>query len=76
MKKQVTTKMADSKEIFNKMIINKNTGDYHKRETIDYINNNIDKTHHNNVSSLMHRLPFYKKSSEFNKNKYSNDTNK
>ena len=76
MKKQVTTKMADSKEIFNKMIINKNTGDYHKRETIDYINNNIDKTHHNNVSSLMHRLPFYKKSSEFNKNKYSNNTNK
>ena len=63
MKKQVTTKMADSKELFNKIIINKNSGDY----------NNAS---HNKVSSLMHRLPFYKKASEYNKNKYSKDINK
>ena len=63
MKKQVTTKMADSKELFNKIIINKNSGDY----------NNAS---HNKVSSLMHRIPFYKKASEYNKNKYSKDINK
>ena len=63
MKKQVTTKIADSKELFNKIIINKNSGDY----------NNAS---HNKVSSLMHRLPFYKKASEYNKNKYSKDINK
>ena len=74
MKKQVTTKMADSKELFNKIIINKNSDDYNnKRETMEYINNNGS---HNKISSLMHRLPFYKKASEYNKNKFSKDTDK
>ena len=73
MKKQVTTKMGDSKVLFNKIIINKNNGDYNKRETIEYINNNGS---HNKVSSLMPRLPFYKKASEYNKNKFSKENDK
>ena len=79
MKKQVTTKMADSKELFNK-IINKrnnniNNNNYPIKGTNEY--NNVNrKISHNKVSSLMHRLPFYKKASEYNKNKYSKDTDK
>ena len=76
MKKQVTSKMNESKEFYNKLINNnKNISGYHTKGTIECNNINKDNTC-NNISSLLHRIPFYKKTLENNKKKYSRDISK
>ena len=76
MKKQITTKMSDSKEFYNKLINNRyNNNDFHSKGTIECTNVNKDNGH-NNISSLLHRIPFYKKALENNKKKFSRDVSK
>ena len=76
MKKQVTSKMNESKEFYNKLINNnKSISDYHTKGTIECTNANKDNTR-NNISSLLHRIPFYKKTLENNKKKFSRDVSK
>ena len=75
-KKQATTKMSESKEFFSKIIMNKNSNmnnNFHSNGTLEYKNINQDNIKNSNITSLLHRIPFYKKSSENYKNKLSRD---
>ena len=68
--KQIKTKINDNEEFLNKIINNRNNNKnnkiYEAKGTIEYTNVE-KKISHNNLSSLVHRIPFYKKSFRNNK---------
>ena len=69
--KQIKTKINDNEEFLNKIINKRNNNinsNYYPIKGTNEYNNVNKKISHNNLSSLVHRIPFYKKNLRNNKN--------